>query len=187
MLGELPGRIQPTCSGGLINCSYGLQVGAEFFGDLWFIPDFLSSIRITILAPERHQDFVQLEPLHEVMPLANTPQVNQVPGDPNAAVPYDPNILAAVQQVPQDPNAVIVPQQPIPDDPNVETAQYTPAPYSHDAEASASQHSVSEIEQQTNTAPVSERQDIPKSKAKHMLQVMQKSGDDSEVPEESEY
>ena len=34
MLGELPGRIQPTCSGGLINCLYGIQVGAEFYGDL---------------------------------------------------------------------------------------------------------------------------------------------------------
>ena len=119
------------------------------------------------------------------MPSADAPQVNQVPYDRNAAVPYDPNALVAAQQVPQDPNAAAMQQQPVPYDPNAVAAQYPPAPYPQYAPAPAGQHPVTEGVP-PNTAPVSDRDDIPKSKTKLLPKAAQKSGDDSDVHEDSE-
>ena len=130
---------------------------------------------------------------------ANAPQVNQVPYDPNAAVPYDPNALAAAQQVPQDPNAGVMQQQPVqynPNgagmpqqqvayDPNAAAAQYPPAPYPQYAPAPAGQYPVTEGVP-PNTAAMSDRDDIPKSKTKLLPKAVQKSGDDSDVHEDSE-
>lgn len=86
-LGEFAGRIQQTCNGQLISCTYELNIVAEINGCLCCDAHPTAMIPIEILAPEQVIAFVQFVPTYDVAEGGVDPNMGAYPVDPNQPPP----------------------------------------------------------------------------------------------------